>query len=105
MNTKYNKQIGIVILNIVLQSSIYLFNAVEISKISTEKMRFINKTDFWPLGGFKSCKEKVFAGGYIEFDCKTNVFKGYDITELVFYSILIPLAVFAISLLIRKQTE
>ena len=90
MKTKYNRPIGIVILNFVLQSSFYLF--------STRR----DDTIFWPLGGFKICSEKAYNGGYIEINCETNVFYGYDFTELVVYSVLIPLAVFAISLIIRR---
>ena len=102
MKPKYSRQIGIFILNLVLQSSFYLFNASKMSKFTAEKKSVVNKTNFWPLNGFKSCEEKVFAGGYTEFRCKTDIFFGYDITEFVIYSFLLPLAVYAVFLIIRK---
>jgi hypothetical protein len=102
MKTKYTRPIGIVILNLVLQSSFYLINAGKMSKFTEKKISYVNNTNFWPLDGFKSCEKKAFAGGHIEFSCKTNIFFGYDITELVVYSILIPLAVYAIFLIIRR---
>ena len=92
MNKKNKRIIGIIIFNSVLQTLFYIIN--------NDKLRLVDETKFWPFSGFRHCDEHSW--GYKQSSCTVDLLLGYGADELLVYSLLLPLLIFASNLILRK---